>query len=460
MATLTIEPTELAKHLWKVTPAATAKRFSKGQWTRLPHLTYISKRIAESATRPVRLIVNMPPGHGKSELSSRWTPVWYLANFPTRRLGLASYEATYAAEWGRKARDVVAEHGDALGLHVRRDVHAANQWQTIEGGGMVSAGVDGSFTGRRFHLIILDDMVKNRAEASSATRRQHVWDWWTSTVRTRLEPGGSIILVMTRWHQDDLVGRLTSGEYHQEGVSDEWEIIRFPAIAEEGDVLGREEGEPLWPERYDEKALAAARVDVGPMDWLGMYQQRPTDQEGSIFKTRWWQYRDLEEDEEPTRVFQYWDTAFNTKEQNDYTVCCTIAEVEDGYLVRDIFRARLEYPDLLRSMKQQYERWSPEAVFVENKASGISAVQSLRRETRIPVIPGKVEKDKMTRANKVTGTVEAGRVFLPKSALPWVGTFVDELTDFPNVAHDDQVDAFVGCLTEFINRAGGVRVFL
>ena len=447
----------LLANAWRASPAATAARWSKGQWVRQPHLGLISQKVASLVERPLRLIVSMPPRHGKSEMLSHWTPVWFLANWPWKSVGLASYAADFAGTWGRKARDSVVENQLQMGLRVRDDLNRASQWQLSAGGGMMTAGVGGPFTGYGFDLLILDDPIKNRQEADSITMRNHLWEWWRSTARTRLEPGGSVIIVATRWHEDDLIGRLLSDDFLEgEEASYRWQHLRLPALAEPGDPLGREEDAPLWPERYDASSLAAARVDIGPQDWPGLYQQRPSRQGGSVFRDQWWVFEEKVEPGE--RVFQFWDTAFKTGQQNDYSVCCTMTTTPNGYAVLDVWRDRVEYPDLLKAMQAQAEDHNPSAIFVEDAASGQSVVQSLRRETRLPVLPVKPVGDKVLRANKVTGTVEAHNVMLPKTA-PWLQAFREELAAFPNGVHDDQVDAFVGCLTQFMGRAGGIGGF-
>ena len=417
----------------------------------------ISRRVSSLAESPLRLIVSLPPRHGKSELLSHWTPVWFLANWPHKRVGLASYAADFAESWGRKARGTVAENTQVLGIGIRDDLSRASQWQLTAGGSMMTAGVGGPFTGYGFDLLIIDDPIKNRQEANSPTLRQHLWDWWRSTARTRLEPGGSIIVITTRWHEDDLVGRLLGDEYAEEHVdADRWEHIRFPALAEPDDPLGRPLDAPLWPMRYDAAALAALRISVGPQDWPGLFQQSPSPEGGSIFKDHWWV--PAEKVEPGDRVFQFWDTAFKTGQQNDYSVCCTMTTTPNGYAVLDVWRNRVEYPDLLKAMQAQDKDHNPSAIFVEDAASGQSVVQSLRRETRLPVLPAKPIGDKVLRANKVTGTVEAHNVMLPRTA-PWLQAFREELAAFPNGVHDDQVDAFVGCLTQLMQRAGGIGGF-
>ena len=253
------------------------------------------------------------------------------------------------------------------------------------------------------------------------------------------------------------MGRLLGDEYTEEQTAgDQWEHIRLPALAEPGDPLDRPLDAALWPERYDASALAALRVSVGPQEWPGLFQQRPSHEGGSVFKDHWWVM--AETVIRGDRVFQFWDTAYKVGEQNDYSVCCTMTTTPNGYAVLDVWRNRVEYPDLLRAMQGQAKDHNPSAIFVEDAASGQSVVQSLRRETRLPVLPAKPIGDKVLRANKVTGTVEAHKVMLPRTA-PWLQAFREELAAFPNGVHDDQVDAFVGCLTQLMQRAGGIGGF-
>ncbi len=236
-----------------------------------------------------RIIVTMPPRHGKSEFVSRWLLVWFLELWPRKRIILASYEAGFAAIWGRKTRNAIEANPGALTTRIAQDSSAADRWDTTEGGGMVTAGVGGSITGRGADLLVLDDAAaKNRAQAGSAAWRDAVWDWWTSTARTRLEPHGTIIHVQTRWNEDDLAGRLLRAD-----KVNHWKVVNFPAIAEADDVLGRKPGEALWPERYPLEALEALRVGpaaVSSRDWAALYQQRPAPEGGELFHREHFRY--------------------------------------------------------------------------------------------------------------------------------------------------------------------------
>jgi hypothetical protein len=233
-----------------------------------------------------RLLITMPPRHGKSEFASKYFPAWYLGTFPDRRVILTSYEADFAMTWGRKVRDLLHEFGPAVfGVSVRSDSTAANRWGIEDNtGGMDTAGVGGPITGKGAHLLIIDDPVKNAEEAASETMRNKAWDWYVSTAYTRLEPAGAVILIQTRWHSDDLAGRILA---HAAETGERWDVVNLPAMAEEGDVLGRESGEPLWPERFDLDALERIRATLGGYYFAALYQQRPGPPDGAMFKTAW-----------------------------------------------------------------------------------------------------------------------------------------------------------------------------
>ena len=267
----------LAALAWRATPATCAERWSAGEWRRTRHLEYLDQLLMPLAQRkPLRLIVTVPPRHGKSELVSHWLPVWYLANWPSRRVMLASYEATFAASWGRKVRNTLLQN-PVIGVRLAQDSASQAIWETTESGGMVTAGVGGPITGRGADLLLIDDPIKNAQEAASPVVRESIWDWWQRVARPRLEPGAAVVVMMARWHQDDPVGRLL-----REGA-ERWQVVDLPALAEVGDVLGRQVGEPLWPERYPLSALLALQREVGPEAWAALYQQRPTAQGAGLY---------------------------------------------------------------------------------------------------------------------------------------------------------------------------------
>jgi len=289
------------------------------------------------------------------------------------------------------------------------------------------------------NCLIIDDPIKNIAEAMSPVYRENTWDWWRSTARTRLEPGASVIIIMTRWHHDDLVGRLLADP------SEEWEIINLPAIAERGDPLGREEGDVLWEERYNAEDLAVTREAVGVKFWLALYQQRPSREEGSIFRLEWWQYHT----QLPRLDFilQIWDTAFKAKKTSDWSACVTLGRHEKGICVLDVWRGKVEFPELVKVVIAQNTIHHPHKILVEDAASGTPLQQSLTRDTNLPIVGVSPKGSKETRAEQVTGVIEAGRVSFPQEA-EWLSVVLGELTDFPNGVNDDVVDALVYGINE------------
>ena len=261
--------TDIASNLWRWRPDTFAERLSRGRWKAYPHLRFTAEKIAEAATTPNRrLIINAPPRHGKSLLTSHWTPVWYIDTFPTQRIILCSYGDELATGFGREVRNEF-ENNPMCKTRLRQDSQAANRWHTPEGGGMLTAGVGGPISGKGFNLGILDDPIKNWQDAHSHQVKTVLWDWFHSTFLTRAEPGASIIIAMTRWSDDDLVAKLQAED------PERWEVINLPAVAVEGDVLGRAPGEALCHERYTIERLMATRKEVGQAAWDALYQQAP-----------------------------------------------------------------------------------------------------------------------------------------------------------------------------------------
>lgn len=272
-------------------PGALAQWVTGGGEWEAPHLGLIDQAFVDIADGLVdRVMLTMPPRHGKSRRAARWGPLWYLRRFPGRRVAIASYGAELAEEHGRWARDAIEQHDGTdgaldLGLRLKATSKAANRWDLEgHGGGMVATGIGGALTGRGMHLGILDDPFKDEADASSPTMRRRAWAWWQSTFLTRLEPGGAVILIQTRWHEDDVAGRLLADA----DEASRWRVINLPAVAErDDDPLGRKRGEALWPARYDTAALAETRRRVGGKVWASLYQQRPSPPEGAVWKRTW-----------------------------------------------------------------------------------------------------------------------------------------------------------------------------
>lgn len=453
-------PLELAR----AGPTGLAALASRGTYARPRHLALLERALLRAAhpRGGARILVSMPPRHGKSELVSRWFPAWFLGTYPDRRVILASYEANFAASWGAKARGVLAKHGpEVFGVHLNPSASAADAWLLRDHeGGMWTAGVGGAITGKGAELLIVDDPVKNHEEAASQTYRNKTWEWWRTTARTRVEPGGSIIVVQTRWHEDDLTGRLLEAQRSGEGEA--WEQIVLPCRAEANDPLGRPEGAALWPERWPLASLTPSHF--GSYTWAALYQQRPSPAGGGLFKRESFRYFSVNGDfvvpdgGAPIglghlRRFATVDLAVTVKTTSDWTVTAVWGQHKASLFLLDLVRFRAEGPDLAPRIKQvAVERWRCSAVFVESNAFQAAIVQEARRQG-VPVIEAPVDKDKFSRALPAAAMVEGGLMRF-RSGAPWLDALEHELVAFPNGAHDDQVDT-LSAAAEARRRFGG-----
>lgn len=272
-----------SKPLQPETPADYAVYASQGRWICAPHLTLVNRELMDLTVHDKSdiLIIDMPPRHGKSEFGSKYFPGWYVGKFPHKRVIFTAYGAEFAGEWGRHVRDLTNEYGpECFGVTTRQDTRSASRWHTRHGGGMTTAGVGGPITGKGADLLIIDDPIKNAEEAVSGKFREKVWQWFVSTALTRLEPGGKIVIIMTRWHPDDLVGRLVK-RLDEIDSGKRIRTVKLPAIALENDPLGRKPGEALWPQRYNTTALRSTRLTIGEYWWSAMFQQTPRNPEGT-----------------------------------------------------------------------------------------------------------------------------------------------------------------------------------
>ncbi len=300
-------------------------------------------------------------------------------------------------------------------------------------------------------MLLIDDPIKSAEDARSPALRRSLQDWFESTAYPRLEPGGAIALIQTRWHENDLAGWLL-----KEHASEGWKVISLPAIGETNEGW-RNEGDALWRERFPLETLARIREAIGTASWSALYQQRPVSEEGGIFKRQWW--REYAGVVEHHRTIFSIDTAFKTGQANDYSVVAVVGEAKDGYYVRHISRGRWEFPELKRQAEALAELWRPHAVLIEDAASGQSLIQALKAETRLPILPVRPQGDKVSRAHAVSPLVESGRVFVPADA-PWLDDFLDEATSFPAAPHDDQVDAIAQALNYLRGAGRGEYAFI
>jgi predicted phage terminase large subunit-like protein len=404
-----------------------------------------------------RLIVNMPPRHTKSEFASYLLPAWFLGQYPHKKVIQTSHTAELAVGFGRKVRNLVdqdAFHGIFPDLHLSADSKAAGRWNTSKGGDYFAIGVGGAVTGKGADLLIIDD-PHSEQEAALAEINPDIYDktyeWYTSGPRQRLQPGGAIVIVMTRWSLRDLTAKVLKAAAERGG--DDWEVIEFPALMPSGT--------PLWPEFWERKELEALREELPNSKWMAQYQQNPTSETSAIVKREWWQ--PWEEEEPPACEFllMAWDTAFEKNNRADYSACTTWgvfyqdddAGVSQANLILlNAFRDRMEFPSLKKTAVEQYMEWQPDTLIVEKKASGSPLIYELRA-MGIPVQEFTPTKgnDKITRLNAVSDLFASGMVWAPNRR--WAEEVIDEVAAFPSGEHDDYVDSVSLALMRY--RKGG-----
>lgn len=417
----------------------------------IPHLQLIQRELDRVTRGEIdRLMLFLPPRHSKSESTTVRYAAWRIEQSPALRVIIAAYNQTLASKFSRKVRRLVREH-----IPLSDERTAMDDWETNEGGGVRAVGVGGGVTGQGGDLIIIDDPVKSREEADSLTYRERVWDWYTDDLYTRLEPGAAIILIMTRWHQDDLAGRILNSE---DGPN--WTVVHLPALAMEHDALGRQPGEPLWPERYDAEAFRRIRASVGERGWYALYQGVPQPDGGAIFLADWWTMGRNRYDagDSVTRNLTVgrwlsWDTGIKDNDESAYTACAVVELLPEYQLVvREVYRERLTFPtlpDVIATFAQRYNHDDKlQGILIEDKASGTSAYQTLMATApgwiRDRLVAFQPSGSKEQRANQAAVWCRNGMVLLPHPSehAPWLGTFETELFNAPQSTYMDQVDAF------------------
>lgn len=421
------------------TPISMAYYMSGGKYHLAKHLLYVNNILLDAvAKKKRRIIINMPPRHGKSELICKYFPVWYLGNNPDKKVFITMHSSDLANKYGGWTRDLFLDHGKNLfGLDVSKSTKSKSSWEiSRHSGGVEAHGWKGSITGKGADLLIIDDLIKNHEEAFSPTYRESMKNWFASTAFSRLSPNGIVIVVMTRWHYDDIAG------YLQETYPDSWEVVNFPAIAEEDDVLGRKKGDVLWPQRFDEEYIQEQKEIQGSF-FTSLYQQKPVLTNSIIFDPSNWQYyneKPIEMRKKLDFVIQVWDTAFKESETNDYSVCLTVGIDKDNYYLLDVYRAKINFNALERNVVRLYEFWEPNKVYVEDAGSGQSLIQVMPYRHKIS-IKGVKAMNKVVRANMVSSPLENKSVYLPKG-MSWLTDFINELARFPSGKFDDQVDVY------------------
>jgi predicted phage terminase large subunit-like protein len=417
------------------------------------------KRMANAFERVARgeckrLIINMPPRHTKSEFASYLLPAWFLGNFPEKKIIQTSHTAELAVGFGRKVRNLV--DSDAFsetfpGVGLQADSKAAGRWNTNKRGDYFAIGVGGAVTGKGADILIIDDPHSEQEAAMAVTSPEvydKVYEWYTSGPRQRLQPGGSIVIVMTRWSQRDLTGQVLKADAQRGGEG--WEVIEFPAILPSG--------KPLWPSFWSLAELEALREELPNSKWQAQYQQNPVGNESAIVKRDWWQWWEEDEPPECEYILQTWDTAFEKHQRADYSAGTTWGifthhkDQTKNIILLNTYKKRVEWVDLKRDVLREYNEFEPDGLLIEKKATGAPLIYELRA-MGIPVMeytPSKGQ-DKIARLNSVSDIIASGKVWVPKTR--WAEELVDEIAAFPSGEHDDLVDATTLALMRF--RQGG-----
>lgn len=422
-----------------------------GRWIPGRAVSYICQQIqgfieADTGHAYDILILQMPPQHGKSMTVTETLPSWYLGKYPTRRIIQASYNEETAERFCRRNKEKVKEYGKRLFNIEIGPIDRSTEFELSNNiGRMISRGIMSGITGNPANLVIIDDPIKNRQEADSETFRERLWDEWQNTIKTRLSAGAKVILIMTRWHEDDLAGRIIQ---HESNVN----VINLPCQAEDMDPLGRPVGQALAPEiGKDDKWLTEFKAGYvssqGSRTWLALFQGRPTAEQGNMIKRTWWRYYEILPD--MVQVIMSVDAAFKDEATSDYT-CIQVwgKRGADMYLI-DCINKRMDFPATLQAIQETKAKYpNVSMILVEDKANGSAIIQMLRRKIS-GIIPINPAGGKVSRVNAVSPAIESGNVWIPTKA-PWLTDFLDQCSSFPAAKNDDMVDAMSQALNRFI----------
>jgi hypothetical protein len=441
---------------WRLTPATMATKLTKGKWIAAPWLKYSSLRVAQGIARGgARIIISAPPRHGKSELISVHTSTWVLENFPNKNVILAAYGADLAEGYGRRVRDQIREQSSILKVRIRDDVSKVGAFLTDANGYMYSVGLGGAITGRGAHVLLIDDYIKEIKEALSPAHREYVWQWFVTTAMTRLEPGASVIIIATRWHSDDLIGRILKN------FPGQWEYMFLPAIAQENDLLGRPVGAPLFPERFNIDFLREQEELLGKTFFQSLYQQQPIDETNKLTNPAWLN-RCSELPGSDFRWARAWDLAA-TEEGGDFTTGTLggYSRKTNNFVIANIVRRQLSPAQaevLVRNTALNDGIETPVCIEQEPGSAGKNLVHHYATNVlpEFRVVPVPATTAKIIRGQPFLAACEAGKVYLldesvitperdPNSKGSWIDHFIREFELGYSGAYDDQLDTAAAC---------------
>ena len=418
------------------------------------HHKIINKKFNDLAEGKIkRLIINMPPRHTKSEFASYLLPAWMIGKNPKLKIIQATHTADLAIDFGRKTKHLVGQENyrELFPTRLQEDSQAAGKWKTEQGGEYFAAGVGGAITGRGANLLIIDDPHKEQDIRGDGKSFEKAMNWYTAGPRQRLQPGGSIVIVMTRWSTKDVTGQLLKAQ-SEEG-SDQWEVVELPALLPDG--------KPVWPEYWTSEELLKTKASIPVTNWNAQYMQQPTGDEGALIKREWWRDWTAKHPPPLDYIIQSYDTAFTKGTKSDYSAITTwgvFETEEDGQniILLDAFKDRYEFPELRRVAYQQYLDWKPDMVIIEAKASGLPLTHELR-QMDIPVINFTPSRgnDKHVRVNSVAPLFESGKIWAPMHE-HFAQEVVEECASFPFGEHDDYVDSTTQAIMR-IRQGGMVR---